>query len=162
MRSLGRAPRSTSRSRIAGRHRCALELGHHLEQPVEAAGERADSLPGRQEARERLRRHRLDLAPQPRQRPASKRAHHVGVGVLAVGGTGPERALEERAHSATSGASASATAVGDGPSAQAGAAAVNGAWVRAQRWSRPASGASLGASKVSGTPRGGLAPSASR
>ena len=58
---------------------------------------RADAVPARQEAGERLGGHRLDLAAQPRQRAAAQGAQDLGVGELVLGAAGPEGALQQRA-----------------------------------------------------------------
>ena len=135
-----------------GRDRQARQLVDDLGQPLErrlaaeAAAARPrqptgdDPVPGRQEARQRDRLDRLDLAPQPRQRPAPERAQHLRVAPLALGAARPELAARARSRRPTSRSSASSTTpIGQPPATRRLAAARNGPWVRAQRARSPSS-----------------------
>ena len=81
----------------ARRQRHALQLGDHLRQAAAAAAVAAHTVPARQEACQRLRLDRLDLAPQPRQRAPAQHAQHVRVAPLALDAAGPELAAHHPA-----------------------------------------------------------------
>ena len=96
-RVTGDARRKDVALQDAGGQRQALELRHCLGQAVETASpSRPDPLPGREEARERGRLDRLDLAPQARQRAAAQAAQHLRVAPLAFGAAGTELPAHER------------------------------------------------------------------
>ena len=89
-----------------GRDRQPGELVDHLGESFERGrgaqrraglAERRDTLPVGQEARERRRVHRLDLAPEPGQRPAAEQPQDLRIAPFAFGAARPELAAQDRA-----------------------------------------------------------------
>ena len=109
--------RDPGRQHVALEHRRrdgdAGQLVDHLGEPLQGGlaaqgrrdvrperpghGRRRHALPRGQEARQRRRLHRLDLAAQPGQRAPPEQAQHVRVAPLALDAAGPELAAQERA-----------------------------------------------------------------
>ncbi len=75
---------------------------------------------------------------------------------------GPELASEQGARRRVARSSSASTSASGSPQRVAGSVARNGPWCRAQRTSKPPSASATGARKASGTPTGGITPSASR
>ena len=158
------------RQHVALEDRCgkrhALELATASIEPPEAAGRRADPVPRRQEAGERLRLDRLDLAAEARQRAAAQLAQDVGIGELVGRAAGSEGALQQRRRRRPSRAAAPRRGARPMPHRAAGSSAVKGAWVRAQRARSASSGRSTGVEERLGharrwaerRPRRGSAP----
>ena len=97
-RVVGQPARKHLRLPLGGRQGQPLEPGEHVAQGVRAArGARpVDPLPVGQEAPERARVGRLDLAPQRRQARPAQAAHHLGVAPLPPGPAGPQLAAHHR------------------------------------------------------------------
>ena len=110
---------------------------------------------------ERDRIDRLDLAAQASQRPPAKQPQHVRVAPLAFHAVGAELAAQDgpRPEHAFQGSSTMPTGR---PQRRAGWGVRKGPCVRAKRASSPSSAPTAGPRNASGTPTGGVTPTASR
>ena len=153
-----------------GRDRHAGQLVDGLGEPLEGRGatqghgcrsERGDTLPGGQEPGERRGLDRLDVPPQPGERPSSEHPEDLRVAPLALDAVRPEFAVDEGSALAEP-----VQGILHDAGRQAPAAGRLGAEERtvgpAQRARRPSSAAATGARKASGTPVGTAAPTPSR